>query len=94
MHSDHASNLSEDELVSLSRVWKGVAIPDDHRRRLIFLNYIADLRGGRLELTEAGRRGRSRFKVPEVFHFRDALPSGPTGKADRRAVAGLAAQKT
>jgi long-chain acyl-CoA synthetase len=33
-----------------------------------------------------------RFKVPEVFHFRDALPSGSSGKADRRAVAQLAAQ--
>jgi long-chain acyl-CoA synthetase len=33
-----------------------------------------------------------RFKVPDVFHFRDALPSGPSGKADRRAVAQLAAQ--
>jgi acyl-CoA synthetase (AMP-forming)/AMP-acid ligase II len=33
-----------------------------------------------------------RFKVPDVFHFRDALPSGSSGKADRRAVAQLAAQ--
>jgi len=33
-----------------------------------------------------------RFKVPDVFHFRDALPSGASGKADRRAVAQLAAQ--
>ena len=33
-----------------------------------------------------------RFKVPDVFHFRDALPSGASGKADRRAVARLAAQ--
>jgi acyl-CoA synthetase (AMP-forming)/AMP-acid ligase II len=33
-----------------------------------------------------------RFKVPEVFHFRDALPSGSSGKADRRAVAQLALQ--
>lgn len=32
-----------------------------------------------------------RFKVPEVFHFRDTLPAGPTGKADRRAVASFAA---
>ena len=32
-----------------------------------------------------------RFKVPDVFHFRDALPSGASGKADRRAVAQLAA---
>ena len=35
-----------------------------------------------------------RFKVPEVFHFRDALPAGPTGKADRRAIASLAAAAT
>ncbi len=33
-----------------------------------------------------------RFKVPDVFHFRDALPSGGSGKADRKAVAQLAAQ--
>lgn len=31
-----------------------------------------------------------RYKVPEVFYVRDALPSGSTGKADRRAVARLA----
>jgi long-chain acyl-CoA synthetase len=31
-----------------------------------------------------------RHKVPEVFHVRDALPAGSTGKADRRAVARLA----
>jgi long-chain acyl-CoA synthetase len=35
-----------------------------------------------------------RFKVPDVFHFRDALPAGASGKADRRAVAQLAAQPT
>jgi long-chain acyl-CoA synthetase len=35
-----------------------------------------------------------RHKVPEVFHFRDALPVGSTGKADRRAVASLAAAST
>jgi long-chain acyl-CoA synthetase len=33
-----------------------------------------------------------RFKVPDVFHFRDALPAGASGKADRKAVAQLAAQ--
>jgi long-chain acyl-CoA synthetase len=33
-----------------------------------------------------------RFKVPDVFHFRDTLPSGSSGKADRGAVAQLAAQ--
>jgi long-chain acyl-CoA synthetase len=31
-----------------------------------------------------------RFKVPDVFYIRDALPSGPSGKADRRAVVQLA----
>lgn len=30
-----------------------------------------------------------RFKVPDAFHVRDALPVGATGKADRRAIAGL-----
>jgi acyl-CoA synthetase (AMP-forming)/AMP-acid ligase II len=35
-----------------------------------------------------------RFKVPDVFHVRDALPVGSTGKADRRAVAALAVAKT
>jgi acyl-CoA synthetase (AMP-forming)/AMP-acid ligase II len=34
-----------------------------------------------------------RYKVPEVFYIRDALPSGSTGKADRRAVARLAQGK-
>jgi acyl-coenzyme A synthetase/AMP-(fatty) acid ligase len=34
-----------------------------------------------------------RFKVPDVFHFRDALPSGSSGKADRRAVTQLASQR-
>jgi long-chain acyl-CoA synthetase len=32
-----------------------------------------------------------RFKVPDAFHVRDALPVGATGKADRRAIAGLVA---
>jgi len=32
-----------------------------------------------------------RFKVPDAFHIRDALPSGASGKADRRAVTQLAA---
>jgi acyl-CoA synthetase (AMP-forming)/AMP-acid ligase II len=35
-----------------------------------------------------------RFKVPDVFHFRDVLPSGSSGKADRQAIALLAAQAT
>jgi long-chain acyl-CoA synthetase len=35
-----------------------------------------------------------RYKIPDVFHFRDELPSGSSGKADRRAVARLAEQAT
>jgi acyl-CoA synthetase (AMP-forming)/AMP-acid ligase II len=35
-----------------------------------------------------------RFKVPDVFYFRDILPSGSSGKADRQAIALLAAQAT
>lgn len=34
-----------------------------------------------------------RYKVPEVFYVRDALPAGATGKADRRAVARIAQGK-
>jgi len=45
---------------------------------------VAALRAWLLARTE-------RFKVPEVFYFRDAIPSGSSGKADRRAVAQLAA---
>jgi long-chain acyl-CoA synthetase len=45
----------------------------------------SELRGWLLARTE-------RFKVPDVFHVRDALPSGSSGKADRRAVAQLAAR--
>lgn len=35
-----------------------------------------------------------RFKVPDAFHLRDALPLGSSGKADRRAVAALAAKQS
>jgi long-chain acyl-CoA synthetase len=35
-----------------------------------------------------------RFKVPDVFHFRDVLPSGSSGKADRMAIAQLDARAT
>jgi long-chain acyl-CoA synthetase len=47
---------------------------------------VAQLRAWLSERTE-------RFKVPEVIYVRDALPSGATGKADRRAVARLAQDK-
>jgi acyl-coenzyme A synthetase/AMP-(fatty) acid ligase len=45
---------------------------------------IASLRDWLISRTE-------RFKVPDVFYIRDALPSGASGKADRRAVTQLAA---
>ncbi len=47
---------------------------------------IAQLRAWLGERTE-------RFKVPDVIYVRDALPSGATGKADRRAVARLAEEE-
>jgi acyl-CoA synthetase (AMP-forming)/AMP-acid ligase II len=34
-----------------------------------------------------------RYKIPDVFHIRDSLPVGSTGKADRRAVAALTGDK-
>jgi long-chain acyl-CoA synthetase len=40
------------------------------------------LRAWMLERTE-------KFKVPDAFHFAEALPAGPTGKADRRGVTKL-----
>jgi long-chain acyl-CoA synthetase len=43
----------------------------------------AALRDWLMERTE-------RFKVPDVFYIRDVLPSGASGKADRRAVVQLA----
>ena len=47
---------------------------------------VAQLRAWLSERTE-------RFKVPEVIYVSDVLPSGATGKADRRAVAKLAERK-
>jgi len=44
------------------------------------------LRAWMLERTE-------RFKVPDAFHIADALPTGSTGKADRRGVAAFARQR-
>jgi long-chain acyl-CoA synthetase len=34
-----------------------------------------------------------RYKLPDVIHFRDALPLGRTGKADRGAVAALVQER-
>lgn len=42
------------------------------------------------ELKEWCRSRIERFKVPDVIHFVDSLPTGPTGKALRAGVRGLA----
>ena len=65
MKRDQFATLTAEELASLCEAAKGVtdrAIPDDHRKRLIYLNYIAD-RFGRLDLTEPGRTALD--EVPE-----------------------------
>ncbi len=45
------------------------------------------------DLREWLRARTEHFKVPDIFHFADALPAGPTGKADRRQVARIATRK-
>jgi hypothetical protein len=53
---DPFAALTAEEFASLCAAAKGVtdrAIPDHHRKRLIYLNYIAD-RCGYLDLTEPG----------------------------------------
>jgi acyl-CoA synthetase (AMP-forming)/AMP-acid ligase II len=37
------------------------------------------------DLREWAKNRLEPFKTPDVFHFVDALPAGPTGKADRAA---------
>jgi long-chain acyl-CoA synthetase len=69
-------------------------VPDDRLGEVIHA-VIVPRAGARLDA--AGLRDwllarTERFKVPDVFYFCDALPSGASGKADRRAVAQLAAQ--
>jgi len=70
-------------------------IPDERLGEVIHA-VVVPRTGARLE--EAALRDwllarTERFKVPDVFHVRDTLPAGATGKADRRAVAALAAAK-
>jgi acyl-CoA synthetase (AMP-forming)/AMP-acid ligase II len=67
----------------------------DERRGEVIHAVIVPRAGARLDATALRDwllARTERFKVPDVFHFGDALPSGPSGKADRRAVAQLAAQ--
>jgi acyl-CoA synthetase (AMP-forming)/AMP-acid ligase II len=70
-------------------------VPDDRLGEVIHA-VVVPRAGSRLD-TAALREwllGRTeRYKVPEAFHLRDSLPVGSTGKADRRAVAALAAVK-
>jgi hypothetical protein len=57
MRPDPSATLRSEEFASLCEIGKGAtpyAIPDDHRKWLIYLYYISD-RGGRVELTEPGR---------------------------------------
>jgi long-chain acyl-CoA synthetase len=67
-------------------------VPDEQLGEVIHAVIVC--RPGR-DLSEAALRGwmlarTERFKVPDRFYFSDALPAGPTGKADRRAIARLA----
>jgi acyl-CoA synthetase (AMP-forming)/AMP-acid ligase II len=71
-------------------------VPDERLGEVIHAVVVP--RGG-CSLDEAALRAwlltrTERFKVPDVFHVRDALPVGSTGKADRRAVVALAAAKS
>jgi acyl-CoA synthetase (AMP-forming)/AMP-acid ligase II len=68
-------------------------VPDDRLGEVIHA-VVVPRAGCRLD--EAALRAwllarTERFKVPDAFHVRDVLPVGSTGKADRRAVAALAA---
>ena len=69
-------------------------VPDERLGEVIHAVIVARA-GARLDATALRDwllARTERFKVPDVFHFRDALPSGASGKADRRAVARLASQ--
>jgi len=64
-------------------------VPDERLGEVIHAVVVARA-GARLDgaaLREWLLTRTERYKVPDVFHFRDALPAGATGKADRRAVA-------
>jgi hypothetical protein len=59
MRLDPTATLTPEEFFSLCEVNRGPmqsVIPDEHRRKLIYLNLITDRFGG-LTLTETGRLG-------------------------------------
>lgn len=61
-------------------------VPDDRLGERLHVMIVA--RDGSLSecaLREWAKDRLERFKTPDFFHFVDALPAGPTGKADRAA---------
>jgi long-chain acyl-CoA synthetase len=86
------------EIDNLLAEYPGIAaalcagVPDERLGEVVHAVIVP--RGG-AEIDTVGLRDwlvarTERFKVPDVFYIRDALPSGASGKADRRAVAQLA----
>ena len=60
--------------------------PDDRLGESLHLMVVARDRSlSEHDLREWAKNRLERFKTPDLFHFVDALPAGPTGKADRAA---------
>jgi long-chain acyl-CoA synthetase len=60
--------------------------PDDRLGESLHLMVVARDRSlSERDLREWAKNRLERFKTPDYFHFVDALPAGPTGKADRAA---------
>jgi acyl-CoA synthetase (AMP-forming)/AMP-acid ligase II len=60
--------------------------PDDRLGESLHLMVVARDRSlSESDLREWAKNRLERFKTPDSFHFVDALPAGPTGKADRAA---------
>ena len=60
--------------------------PDDRLGESLHLMVVARDRSlSERDLREWAKNRLERFKTPDFFHFVDALPAGPTGKADRAA---------
>jgi acyl-CoA synthetase (AMP-forming)/AMP-acid ligase II len=58
--------------------------PDDRLGESLHLMVVARDRSlSERDLREWAKNRLERFKTPDFFHFVDALPAGPTGKADR-----------
>jgi long-chain acyl-CoA synthetase len=60
--------------------------PDDRLGESLHLMVVArDRSMSERDLREWAKNRLERFKTPDLFHFVDALPAGPTGKVDRAA---------